>query len=162
MTLEGWSEFFVATAGASAALAGLIIVAMSVNVELMITIAGMTSRAASAIALLVLGTVVSLVGLIPHQPAVAVGVEIGILGMGGLGFAIDSMVKVFRARAGRPLYEALTKTLVLVIPALAVVVAGVLVAIGIEAGTYVLAFGVIAGMVAAVINAWVVLVEIRR
>jgi hypothetical protein len=31
--LEGWGEFIVATAGAAAALAGLIIVAMSVNIK---------------------------------------------------------------------------------------------------------------------------------
>ena len=162
MVLEGWSEFFVATAGASAALAGLIIVAMSVNVELMITIPGMTSRAASAIALLVLSTVASLVGLIPHQGIVALGIEVGLLGLGGLGFTIDSMVKVLRARGERPLYESLTKTLVEIIPALAFVVAGVLLALGIGAGAFVLAFGAVAAIMVAVLNAWVVLVEIRR
>ena len=30
---EGWTDFFVATAGAAAALAGLVIVAMTVNIR---------------------------------------------------------------------------------------------------------------------------------
>lgn len=160
--LEGWSEFFVAAAGASAALAGLIIVAMSVNVELIITIPGMTSRAASAVALLVLGTVASLAGLIPHQGLLALGIEIGLLGLAGLGFTVDSMVRVLRARGDRPLYEALSKTVVEVVPALAFVVGGVVFALGNDVGSYFVAFGAIGGIMVAVLNAWVVLVEIRR
>ena len=72
--LEGWSEFFVAAAGAAAALAGLIIVAMSVSIDDVVKIPGMTSRAATAIAMLVLVTAVALAGLIPSQSDQAFGV----------------------------------------------------------------------------------------
>jgi hypothetical protein len=45
--LEGWGEFFVATAGAAAVLAGLIGVAMSVNIKTILNIPRMASRAAA-------------------------------------------------------------------------------------------------------------------
>jgi hypothetical protein len=54
---EGWGEFLVATAGAAAALAGLIIVAMSVHIKTILNIPGMTFRAAAPIASLILSVV---------------------------------------------------------------------------------------------------------
>jgi hypothetical protein len=42
-----WSDFFVATAGASAALADLVIVAISVNIKPILTSAALPKRAAA-------------------------------------------------------------------------------------------------------------------
>ena len=64
---EGWSEFFLATAGAAAALAGLIIVAMTTNIRTVLSIPAMPSRAGATIASLVLIVVCTAAGLIPGQ-----------------------------------------------------------------------------------------------
>ena len=63
--LESWSEFNLALVGATSALAGLVIVASSVNIAEIIKSFTLTARLAAAIAALVLALVVCGVGLIP-------------------------------------------------------------------------------------------------
>jgi modulator of FtsH protease len=157
-----WIPFFTAGAGAAAALAGLIIVAMSVGVDQMITIPGMTSRAAAAIALLIGATVISLAGLLPVQGDVPFGIEVIVLGGVALWFTVDSAVKVIRGRASATVAEAVIKAGIGILPALAFVIGGVLLALGLAAGLWWIAGGIGGAIVVAVINAWVVLVEIKR
>ena len=63
--LAEWSEFNVAMAGASAALAGLVIVAASVNIDKIIRARTLTARLGAAIASLVLALTASAVALMP-------------------------------------------------------------------------------------------------
>ena len=74
--LDGWSEFNVAMVGATAALAGLLIVAMSVNIGEIMKTATLPSRAAAAIATLVVAIVATALGLVPDQPHWLYGVEV--------------------------------------------------------------------------------------
>ena len=157
--LADWSDFFAASAGASAALAGLIIVAVSVSVTEMISIPGMTSRAGASIALLVLVAVVSLAGLVPDQPAVFFGLEALVVGVVGLAFAINTFVKLAAANTAG---ITLGKGLPLAVPALLLAAGGIVVMAGADAGLALVAAGVLFSFVAAVLDAWVVLVEIRR
>ena len=68
MIIQQRAGFFTATAGAGPALAGLIIVAISVNIKTILGISGMTARAATTIVGLALIVVVSRAALIPFQP----------------------------------------------------------------------------------------------
>jgi hypothetical protein len=104
--LAGWNEFFVATAGAAAALAGLIIVAMSVNIKTILNIPSMTSRAAATIASLILSVVSASAALIPRQALWMLGVQILVFALGTMALVIHSAVKMLRA-AG-PRYRAVT------------------------------------------------------
>ena len=67
-TTEGWGELFLADAGASAALAGLLFVAVSINLDRIIALRGLPGAALGAIALLVAVLLVSTFGLVPGQP----------------------------------------------------------------------------------------------
>ncbi|MCP3425426.1 hypothetical protein NBM05_05180 [Rothia sp. AR01] len=71
--LELWTGFNGALAAASAALAGLIMVVLSVNVREVLAYPGVSARAAASLALLVLTLVCSLLGLIPAGGTVAYG-----------------------------------------------------------------------------------------
>ena len=73
---EGWSEFFLASAGAAAALAGLIIIAMTTNIRTILSIPAMPSRAGATIASLVLIVVCTAAGLIPGQAIELLGGEV--------------------------------------------------------------------------------------
>ncbi len=74
--LRPWAEFNVAMAGASAALAGLIIVAMSVNITRIVGSAGLPARAGAAIGTLTLTVASSCLPLIPDQSLRLLGIEI--------------------------------------------------------------------------------------
>jgi hypothetical protein len=73
--LEAWHDFYVASAGAAAALVGLIIVAMTVNISTILQMEAMPARAASTIGSLTLSVVVSVSSLIPDLPLWLLGVE---------------------------------------------------------------------------------------
>ena len=76
-----WSDLFVAAAGASAALAGLLFVAVSINVERILQYRGLPERALEALALLLGVLVISIIGLIPGQDHVALGIELLLTGL---------------------------------------------------------------------------------
>ena len=160
---EEWIPFFTAVAGAGAALAGLIIVSVASSVDRMIEIRAMTSRAGSAIALLVVVTLIGLAGLIPAQSEPLFGIESLVIGLAGLAFAIDSLVRLVRARDdyGSALDPWLKGGLG-VVPGLALVIGAALIVADQEAGFGWLAVGILLSFVSSVVNAWVVLVEIRR
>src|ERR1700712_601264 len=94
MELDAWHDLFIASAGAAAALAGLIIVAMSVNIKEIIAIPSMPSRAGTSIANLVLIVVVSVGGLIPVQAAWMLGLESLVFALIALAFAVDATARM--------------------------------------------------------------------
>jgi hypothetical protein len=71
-----WSNFLVAEAGASAALAGLIFVAVSINLPKIIELPGVSGRAAEALALLIGVLIIATMGLAPNQSQIILGMEI--------------------------------------------------------------------------------------
>ena len=70
-------------AGASAALAGLVFVALSVNIAHILQYSNLPSRAAATIGSLILILVSSMAALI-HQPMQVLGIEILIFGLGAV------------------------------------------------------------------------------
>lgn len=160
--MTDWAGFFAASAGAAAALTGLIIVAMSVNIGTIIAIPGMTSRAGATIAALVLALVSSVAALIPAQPATLLGVEVLVVGLGAGCLAVDSCYRIVATRGTGSLRAATAKCLVLLLQVTPFVVGGVLLVAGLPGGLGWIAGGVLAVFVGSVLNAWVLLVEILR
>ncbi len=155
-----WTDLFVASAGASAALTGLLFVAVSLNIQDILKNEGLPSRALQTLLLLLSAVVVSLVGLIPGQSATALGVELLAF---GLIFGVWVLLLAVRAVPHTRQYVHPLFHFSLVVPGtLPQVLGAVSLLVGSGGGLYWVVGGVIGALLGASINAWVLLVEILR
>jgi hypothetical protein len=161
--MEQWSDFFVATAGAAAALAGLVIVAMSVNVAQIIKFPQLPPRALATIAALVMALLTALAGL-AHQPERVFGAETLAFGLVSWGQSTRSGAVSLRANrsTGRPRREALSTVVLGQLQSLPLAAGGALVALAVPGGSYVVFGALLALFAFAMLEAWVLLIEILR
>jgi len=163
---DGWGEFGVAAAGATGALAGLLIVAISVNVKEILASRVTLRGAASTVASLVLSLVVALLLLVPQQPLVALGVEVLVVTASAGAVQLRSVSAALAVR--RTGADGVTGGVFGLIVALAVVqylpfgVGAVLLIAELASGVFLVAAGVVIVVIAAMVGAWVLLVEVLR
>lgn len=155
-----WSDLFVATAGASAALAGLLFVAVSVNVDRILAIRGLPERGLETIVLLVGVLLVSIVALVPGQGHVALGLELLVLGL-ALGAFVGRLPTVSEAATVPPgwIVARWAMRALAVVP---LVLGGLTVLVEAGGGLYWIVAAIVFAIAAAVANAWVLLIEILR
>ena len=158
----GWSDFAVAAAGASAALAGLTIVTISVNVRQILASPALVPRSAMTIAGFVVA-LLSTLALLAPQSALATGIEILVI------TAAAAYLEVRAAHADAHQQPAPPVRYVVAHAALAaawilpfLVSGALLIASAPTAGLFALALGVGAAIVASIVNTWVLLIEILR
>lgn len=158
---SAWSDFFVASAGASAALAGLVFVSVSINVEHIVAQDGLPEFALVTVLLLLQATIVSLLGLIPDNDADSLGLEVLIEFL--VWVSITGLM-IYRSLQHMKSPVSLVSRLVLPAAGSLPILVGAVILLGGngDGGLNWIAAGIIASTVAAVINAWVLLVEIRR
>jgi hypothetical protein len=156
-----WTDFFVASAGASAALAGLVFVAVSINVERILQFKGLPERALATVLLLLSVVLVALICLIPGQSREALAAELFVV---SLLFAAQILRLTSSARADhdRSLGHVASHVLLVVLGTIPFVVGAVSLFVDAGGGLYWIAAGVILATTGAVANAWVLLVEILR
>ncbi|MRG61126.1 hypothetical protein GE115_14815 [Agromyces sp. CFH 90414] len=159
--LDGWSEFNVAMLGATAALAGLLIVAMSVNIAEILKTPSLPGRAAAALAALMAAIVVTALGLVPNPPEWLFG--LGALLAGALAAVFEyratRLLVAEGSRFGSPIAKAAAGWL----PVGLFLVGAVLVLAGLpSAGLAWLAGASILAIASAILHAWIVLVEVLR
>jgi hypothetical protein len=157
-----WTDLFVATAGASAALAGLVFVAVSINLERILAFRGLPERALETLLFLVSVLLVSVVALVPGQSHVALGLELLFVTL-----LIDFVVlrqPAIQAEPGEELrrswrfYRWALRTVAMA-PFL---IGAVSILAECGGGLYWLVAGIVLAIAASVANAWVLLVEILR
>jgi modulator of FtsH protease len=154
-----WSDLFVATAGATAALSGLVFVAVSINIERILDNEGVPDFAMVTLLLLLGVLMVSLLGLIPGQSVAALGWE---LIAGGLLWALLVGTRM-RASvpAGGERYIA-SRVVLPLLGSLPMLVGAISLIAGSGGGLYWIVAGIVTTIFAAVVNAWILLVEILR
>jgi hypothetical protein len=156
----GWENFFVAEAGAAAALSGLLFVAVSINLARILSIRHLPERAAETLVVLMSVLVVATFGLVPGQGHVALGCELL-----GVGLVVWVMAVRAQAIAHRDVEQRRwlpTRVVGTQAASLPLVVAGGLVASGRVCGLYWIVPGTLAAFASGMLNAWVLLVEIQR
>ncbi|KQZ83158.1 hypothetical protein ASD56_12590 [Microbacterium sp. Root166] len=159
--LDAWSEFNVAMVGATAALAGLVIVASSVNIVEIIKSSTLTARLAAAIAALVLAIVVAGLGLMPGIGTLWYGIAIAAATMVAGAFQVHATITIVRdpvpEHTGRFLKSALGFA-----PVLAYTAAAALLVLGAPGGLVIAAVAALLAIVSAIVVSWVALVEVLR
>jgi hypothetical protein len=160
-----WSEFNVAVAGAGAALGGLLIVALSVNIKTIADSPGLAARASGSIASLILGVVLCCAGLIPGQVVWGYGIVV-LVGTALCGVVVvRSAVRVHQdaVETGYGRWQVERIVLFAVTPVIYAVAGILLVATAWSAAALVLvAVGTLLAIVTTVLFSWVALVEVLR
>jgi len=154
-----WHDLFVATAGASAALAGLVFVAISINVERILALKGEPERGLETVMLLLLVLIVSVIGLIPGQSHAALGLELL-----GVGLAIGTVVYSLpiQPTGEEPRFSLLARWVIRLAGTGLFVIAGISLLLEAGGGLYWVVAGIVFAIAGAAATAWVLLVEILR
>jgi modulator of FtsH protease len=162
-----WSDFALAQLGASAALLGLVFVGMSINLKEFVQSSSLVNRGLEAILLLATVLLAATAVLVPDQSREAVGVELILVG--GFTFSVVLRLQVGAAVGVVPRGErgptqasvAFRRVLGLGSTGL-IAVAGLLLLVQAGGGLYWWPVAIAAAYVGAIVNAWVLLVEVLR
>jgi modulator of FtsH protease len=157
---NAWHDFFVGSIGASAALTGLLFVAISINLEAILKYPNLPGRAAGSLGVLVCALVVSACCLAPGQSHDALGIEIAVAG------AIVTFQALWATTRTRDPSDRLAwqveRVVTLVLPGLAFLGGGLSLIAGGGGGLYWVLVATVLAFVVSAINAWVLLVEVLR
>lgn len=156
-----WDGFFTAQLGAAASLAGLLFVGLSINMTRILKFPILPRRAFKALTLLVAILIVSSLMLVPGQSTPEMG--LGILVVGSAVWALNTRLSLVNMRvAGEHRDAILGETVLDQTASLSYVIGGITMILGIANGIYLVVPAFLVSFLVAVIDAWVLLVEINR
>jgi hypothetical protein len=156
-----WANFFIAEVGAAAALTGLVVVAISINLSRILAIDTLLARAGEALVILAGVLVLTSIGLVPGQSGTAFGAETAAAGV--LMFLISGILQ-WRAPTDRRVlwWRRSLRPVISAAASLPIIEGGALLLLGSASGLYWIAAGVIVSLLAGIFTAWVLLIEIMR
>jgi modulator of FtsH protease len=155
-----WHAFFTGAIGASAALTGLLFVAISINLDQILKFPQLPGRAAGTLGTLLASLAVSGFALAPGQGIGVLGWEI--ISVGAV-VGLQALFVTLRKRGpSQKLTWIIAHLVSLFSPALVFIVGGVSLVIKSGGGLYWILAATLVVFVMSSINAWVLLVEIKR
>ncbi|RBP18406.1 hypothetical protein DFR50_101354 [Roseiarcus fermentans] len=157
-----WANFFTAELGALAALTGFVVVAISINLSRILSIASLPGRAAEALVGPVGAIAATGLMLVPEQPAALLGAQILALGVVMVVTPVWIQIRTWSARTDATAAERLVRFATSAGYCLAFLVGGALLIGNAHAGLFWIAAGDIIGLGAVVVSAWVLMIEILR
>jgi hypothetical protein len=160
--MGGWSDFFVAEVGASAALAGLVIVAISINLSRIVSFPWLPGRAAETLVAPTGVLVVSSTMLVPGQSPGQRAIELIATGAAMWLMPVIIQFRTLGKQKGVPRRSLVTRFTLTQLSSLPVIATGAMLLAGRPDPIVWMVPGIVASLIATVINAWVLLVEIVR
>jgi len=157
-----WSTFFSALVSASASLTGLLFVAVSINLSRIVEQRYLPSRAAKALATLMSVLLSSILCLVPGQRITALGWELVVLGAAAW-IAITWWQR--ESSVGNPYItrrHTIFHWILAEASALPLLIGGISFAAQKGGGFCWLVIGAMLSFIAAMLDAWVLLIEIQR
>jgi hypothetical protein len=161
-SLAGWDNFFIAAAGAAGALAGLVFVALSINLAKILQLGDTTGRAAETMLLLGATLFGALLSLVPNQSAGWVGVVALIVWLPAWGIPTYIQVTLGRTHQYYQWNLLLIRVALHQIATIPFLIGGFLLLSGHATGIFWFAAGLLLTMAVALFNAWILFVEIMR
>jgi modulator of FtsH protease len=161
--IPGWSDFFVGAAGVAGALAGLLFVAISINLAEIIKLPSAINRAGETLLVLAGVLSVALVSLVPAQSLHHLGAIVLVAAVPVWFFPILTQIKSLRHHHYKHLAHVTIRGALHQIGTLPILIG----ALGLygeiaNVGIGWVAAGCILSMLVAMFSAWVLLVEILR
>jgi hypothetical protein len=160
--MSGWENFFLGELGASAALAGLIFVGLSINLRKIMELSHLPNRVLEALVVLVTVVFLASLMLIPNQSFLAIGIEVLLLGLCEwiilVFLQIDSLRKMqaeFRLAFAQVI-------LICQMATLSLMIAGVVFLTGGTAGFYWIVAATLLSFLVTFFDTWVLVIEINR
>jgi hypothetical protein len=157
-----WQTYLAVQAGAAATLTGLVFVAVSINLTKIISIAGLPGRAVDALLWLLQVFFIASLLLIPRLAAELLATEILVIAVLSQIAQMISQARYAKLQPDHP-RSWLTSWIAMSLSAtMPFCVAGVMLLLGSPAWIYGVVFGCMLSFIAAVMGAWVLLIEIQR
>ncbi|MEO8446870.1 MAG: hypothetical protein ABI528_05210 [bacterium] len=157
-----WQGFYLASAGAAAALTGLLFVGISINISKILAYESLIDRSSISIVLLMNALIVSLCSLVPGQTDAFQGIEIITTGL--ISWLIVTMKdrKIYRSKNGINRKKYILLIVIDQIAMMPFVIAGAIIFTGCDCGHYWIVSGIIFSLIKAILDSWVLLIEINR
>ena len=165
--MDVWHDFFLATSAAAGVLTGLVFVGVSINLEQIVSQSdsGLPGRAAEALILLLAVLTASILLLVPGQSVSLMGAEVLVVGATAYAWIFTIQVQHLRSWStispDLRLPQVLRITIAQISTILNVIAGIAVLTIGFD-GLYWLVAGMVFSTLAAMFDAWVLLVEINR
>jgi hypothetical protein len=160
--MNEWHDFFVATAGASAALTGLIFVGVSINLNRILSVPALPARASISMILLLTILIVTILLLAPYESIKVAGTEVLVIGLVVWGGVILTDIRIRRNKEKQ--FKSLY-TLNIIMNQVAIlpyIISGISLIRGDLNGLYWLLAAMVFSFIKASLDAWVLLIEINR